>query len=155
MSLAYDNAQIYNNPWGYNGSLVPAALSGSVRASIRAILQTVPAYLGENWFYQRMTTGPADSPRTYGTPTTFAVHITGRTTGEEYDERRQVWLRKERARLRVSDALADLHQGDQVIDPAGTLYAVRGIESSGVGTIAYTIERDIPLKAGPDRAGGV
>ncbi len=155
MTLGYSNPQTYNNPWTYSGSLVPAALSTSVRSAMQTVLRTVPSILGENWWYQRLTSGPAAEARTYGTVTAVAVLVSARITAEEYDERNSVWKRRERARLRTSDVLADLHQGDQVIDPNGVFYAVSGIESSGTGTIAYSIVRDIPLRAGPNRGGGV
>lgn len=155
MSTGYNSSQTYNATLTYAGLTAPVSLSTSIRSAMQAILRTVPGILGENWWYQRLTSGPAAEARTYAAMTVVAVHVTGRTTLEEYDDRRQMFVRKERARMRLSDALADLHQGDQVIDQTGLVYAVRGIEASGVGTIAYTIERDLPLVASPPRNGGV
>ncbi len=155
--IGYDADIAYNaGTWTYAGAAAaPTPLTGSFQTAIRTILRTVPSLLGANWYYSRLTSGPASQTRTHSTPTVFAVLVTNRTTVEEYDNDRQAWTRRERARARCSDALLDLHQGDQLIDPDGVVWAVMGMLSSGIGTTAYHIERVIPLQAAPNRRGGV
>lgn len=156
MALVYNAPIAYDSPWTYAGSLVALdAPAESLEDVMQSILQTVPAFFGQSWYYRRLTSGPAAQARTYGTMTQVTVQISGRNTVEEMDEPSGRWRRIERAKLRTSDALADLHQGDQVIDPNGLAWAVMGIASSGIGTVAYTIERDLPLVASPNRRGGV
>jgi hypothetical protein len=174
-TLGYNAAVGYDDAfWYYDGAMVaapsaPGSVQGAIQTALRAVpgyldaatatlqaaLRSVPGVLGVTWYYRRLTSGPTAETRTYGTQATFVVLVTGRTTLEDYNESGEVWRRVERARLRTSDALADLHQGDQVIDASGNFWAVMGIESSGIGTEAYRIERHIPLAASPNRHGGV
>jgi predicted deacylase len=130
----------------------------TLRADIQASLRGVIADQGETWQYRRLTSGPSANTRTYGSWTNVTAHASDRAAPPEWDAERNVWKRVERLRFRVSDALADLHQGDQVKDPAGTVYALTGISSNApnTGTIAYDCERAVPLKieAG-SREGGV
>lgn len=127
-------------------------------ADIRTTLQSVITdVLSEAWYYRRLTSGPATETRTYGTWTAVQALGTAQTTDEQYDERRQAFKRRETIRVRVSDALADLHQGDQFKDAAAIIWAIDGIASraANCGTVAYSASRDIPLLASPARDGGV
>lgn len=124
--------------------------------TIQTALRTVPGLLGVACYYRRLTSGPsvAAADRTYTEWMSVTAHITGRTTLEE--EVDGVWRRREIARTRVSDAVNEWHQGDQFKDNSTTVWAVMGIISSGIGTAAYQIERDIGLRAeGASRKAGV
>ena len=130
----------------------------SLRSDIRDSLRTAHDLLCETWQYRRLTSGPAASARTYGSWTDMLANATGRAAPQEWDDVRRVWKRAERLRIRVSDTLADLHQGDQVKDPDSTVYAVGGVASNApnTGTVSYECERSVPLKAEAEsRNGGV
>jgi hypothetical protein len=134
----------------------------TLREDMRSALQEIPGFLGESWEFRQMTSGPAVamSARTYGSWTAVTAHVTGRSNLEQYDDNRGD-KRVEVGVFRVSDASTVLHQGDQVRDTTTTVnnpnlwWAVMGVKSSGIGTIAYMIQRDIVLKGGPNRNGGV
>ncbi len=125
---------------------------------IQTALRAVPTYFAPTagWSYRRLTSGPAAEERTYGAWTSVDAHVTGKSTTEAYDDQ-SAHARKEVARFRVSSALAELHQGDQVKDgqTKPIVWAVMGIVSSGIGTTAYMIERTIDLRAELNRQGGV
>lgn len=174
-TLSYDAAVGYDDPiWTYDGAMVaPASPAGSVNGAIvsalqavpgilaglesvfQSVLRPVPGVLGVTWYYRRLTSGPANQTRSYGMTTSFVVHVSNRRTREEYNERGQLSARIEEAQVRTSDVLADLHQGDQVIDADGNFWSVSGMASSGYGTKAFAISRRIPLKASPERGGNV
>lgn len=122
------------------------------RADIQAALQTVVAILGETWQYRRRTTGPVASPG-YSAWADVTVCASSRSAPPEWDDKRSLWKRVDRTRARVSDALAELHNGDQLRTPDGTVWAVLGIASNALssGTIAYDCERHVPLRG---EAGG-
>lgn len=129
-----------------------------MRSEIQAALRGVIDTLGETWQYRRLTSGPSTNTRTYGSWTDVTASASGRSAPSEWDEAKSIWKRVERTRVRVSDALADLHQGDQLKHPDGDVYAIMGIASNALdaGTIAYDCERTKPLKAeAVDRDGGV
>lgn len=121
----------------------------TMRDDIRASLQAANDSIGESWQYRRRTSGPSAQSPSYGAWTAVTANPTGRAAPQEWDDRRQVWKRVERVRVRVSDALADLHQGDQLKDADGVTWAITGIASNALrtGTIAYECERAVPLKA--------
>ncbi len=130
----------------------------TLRAEIQTTLRGVIDMLGETWQYRRMTSGPAAATRTYGSWTNVTTHASGRSAPQEWDERRNAWKRVERVRVRVSDALADLHQGDQFKAPDLAVFAVQGVASNApnTGTVAYDCERTVPLKVDAgNREGGV
>lgn len=130
----------------------------TLRADIQTALRSVITDLGETWQYRRLTSGPAAHNRTHGTWTDVTASASGRSDTMEYDEDRRQWTRREAITVRVSDALSDLHQGDQVKDPAGKIYAVQFVASNALdaGTIAYRCSVDVPLKSeGGNRQGGV
>lgn len=123
--------------------------------TIQTALRAVPGYLAPtaSWSYRRLTSGASAKERTYGAWTAVDAHVTGKTTTEDFDAQ-GVHRRREVARFRVSSALAELHQGDQVRDSSGNGYAVMGIVSSGIGTTAYMIEVDKSLRAESVNHGG-
>lgn len=131
----------------------------TLRADIQTALREVITDLGETtWYYRRLTSGPATATRTYGSWTAVTVHASGRSDQKEYDEDRRTWTRRETMIARVSDALADLHQGDQFKDAAGKIYAVESVASNAqnAGTIAYRLAYDVPLRVeAGNRNGGV
>lgn len=127
----------------------------TVNADIQAILRTVPGMLGvATWSYRRLASGPVADSRTYGSWTAFSALVTGRSNSELYEDATQTTRRVEKCRARTSDALADLHVGDQVKDANGETWAVMGILSSGIGTLSFDLQRDQPLAAKPNRPGG-
>jgi hypothetical protein len=128
----------------------------SLRTDIQGVLRGVPALLGETtWYYRRLTSGPVADPRTYGSWTAATVHASARTWVEQYDDSGKSHGRVEQQQVRQSDAVADLKPGDQFKDPDAVEWAITAIASSGVGTKAYTIQRQKNLKAGPDRGEAV
>lgn len=129
-------------------------LRDDIQASLRGVIDS----LGETWQYRRLTSGPATHTRTYGSWTDVTVSASSRSDMMEYDEDRRQWTRREAVTVRVSDALSDLHQGDQVKDPAGKVYAMQFVASNALnaGTIAYRCSNDVPIKSeGGNRQGGV
>lgn len=128
-------------------------------ADIQAATRQVVASgaLSEAWQYRLMTSSPATDARTYGSWLAIRALCTGRTMVQEYDDRGRGVIRREQARLRVSDASTALRNGDQVQDPAGSTWAVLGVasQSTGSGTVAYTIERAARMVVSPDRGGSV
>lgn len=127
----------------------------ALRDDIRTALREVVTTLGETWQYRRLTSGGAASVRTYSAWTDVTAHATARAWVQEWSDDRQAWQRIETQRVRVSDALDQLNTGDQFQDPDGVQWAVRAQPTSGVGSVAYTVERIIPLIADARRGGGV
>jgi hypothetical protein len=129
----------------------------SFRSNIQTAVRNVIAIAGETWQYRRLTSGAAASTRTYGTATDVTASISLRSAAEEFDEQRGGWKRIERAQLAISDALAELHQGDQVKDPNAVWWSIEGIVRSDerCGAIIYDIRREITLRAEANRQGGV
>jgi hypothetical protein len=128
----------------------------SLRDDIAAATRSVVTALGETWAYRRLTSGPAAETRTYGSWTDMTAHVSFETNAEGYGEQDYSVTRQETAKLRVTDALTRLQQGDQVRAPDGaTVWSVVGVSSSGVGTRGYQISRSVPLRGGPDRGGEV
>jgi hypothetical protein len=129
----------------------------TVRADIQTALRDVVTILAESWQYRRRTSGPSAQTPTYGTWTAVDAHPTGGGDQVDYDDARQTEKRVERMRVRVSDALADLHIGDQFKDTGSVVWAVIGVasKSPNTGTVSYACERAVPLKVGAgDRQGG-
>lgn len=133
----------------------------TVRDRIRAALGRVIDITGEGWYFRKLTSGPSVETRTYTAWVAMTAHVTGEVNSDAFDEPRSVWSSTEKARFRVAEADAILDNGDQIHDdPEGDLalvrvWAVTAVESSSVGTVAYTIERTIPLRVQPNRQGGV
>lgn len=129
-----------------------------LRADIQTTLREVVGStdnLGATWQYRALTNGPATQSPTYGSWTDIVGHLSGQMNNLDYDQDSGATTRMERARFRVSDASTILKQGDQLKDTASKVWAVVGVDSSGIGSVAYAIEYQVPLKAGPDRRGGI
>lgn len=122
-----------------------------------ALRGAITDVLSEAWYYRLLTSGPATETRTYGSWIAVQALGTGQTTAQEYDDRRQVFRRRETIFAMISDAVAVLNQGDQFKDASGIIWHIDGIASRahGFGTINYQASRDIPLQASPNRDGGV
>lgn len=135
----------------------------SVRSRIQAVLGRVITIHGETWSYRKLMSGPSADPRLYTAWTPITAHVTGRVDADAFDEQRSTWSSNEKGRFRVAEADAILNNGDQVVlDPLGgdeevlaRVWAITATESSSVGTVAYTIERVIPLRVEANRQGGV
>jgi hypothetical protein len=128
----------------------------SLRDEIQATLRGVVSVLSETWQYRRRTSGPS-AQTAYGAWADIEAHATGGGDQTDYDDARQTEKRVERMRVRVSDALADLHIGDQLKDAGSVVWAVIGIasKSPNTGTVSYSCERAVPLKVSAgDRQGG-
>lgn len=132
----------------------------TINASMRTALRRVPGLLGETWTWRLRTSGPGVEPVTYGSTSTMSALLTGMRVALEDDTRTGSRKRIARARLRVSDAIV-LPFGAEAIAPDGTVWAVGGqvgdgpVESSGVGTVAYHLQREATSAAGMNRGGGV
>lgn len=130
----------------------------SLRSEIQDAMRSVVAALGETWQYRLRTSGPSVQTATYGAWANVTAHATGLGAPQEWDDKRQAWKRVERIRVRISDAVAVMHQGDQLKDTASVVYAVEGIASNApnTGTVAYDCARTVPLKgeAGGGRSAG-
>lgn len=130
----------------------------SLRSEIQSALRGAIDTLGETWQYRRRTSGPANPTESRDAWADVVVHATSRATPQEYDEDRRLVKRSEKCQIRISDALADLHAGDQFKDPNGVVWAVNGVASNAqaTGTVAYECTRAVPLKAeASDRKSGV
>lgn len=113
------------------------------------------AYLSQPHQFKRLTSSPAnEGTRTYGTATAFSGVLTNRQMMEEYDEKHGSWVRREHMTLRI-DETTILKLGDLVVDVYSVEWAVSGIMSGAYGSTRYTLSRDIPLVAAPNRNGGV
>ena len=101
----------------------------TLRTDIEAATRSVVTALGESWSYRRLTSGPAEQTRTFGSWTTVVGHVSGRNDALAYDEGSDASTRTERGTLRVSDALT-LYQGDQVRNPDGVTVAIIPLQHS-------------------------
>ena len=120
-----------------------------------ATLSTVPTTLGHAIQYATLTSNPAAlGNRTWAAFVVSTGLIQGRAFSEEYDANRNAYVKRERAELWCAKSLV-LSVGDLVKDQNGVEFGVIGAAPSGVGTWAYTLARDLPMVAGPDRNGGV
>ncbi len=130
----------------------------SLRADIQTALRAANDAIGESWYYRRRTSGATGS-KTYGTWTSVTVNATSRILGQEWDDKRGAFKSTNRMKARISDAVSELEQGDQLKDPAGVVYAVMGVaaQAANTGTLAYEIARDVTMRgeAGPGRDGGL
>jgi hypothetical protein len=129
----------------------------TTRQDIQSFLRSVISDLGEAWAYKRRTSGPTAPPTYDANWTTVQAHATGHTTAQEFDDRRQAMKRTETASLRLLDTVTRLHDGDIVQDPETDVWYVLGIASraSRTGTVRYLIQRDVPMRAEPQRGGSL
>jgi hypothetical protein len=153
VALAYRNDQTYRTFWTYRGKF-PAPTPGSIRTQMLAVLATVPALLGETWYYQIRTNNAATVTGTFSTPRQIQCLPSGRTTTEPFENDRGQWMRKEMVHVRMAYTAPFLHIGDQMIDPLGGFWALA--DSSGdYITIKHMLVRDIPVLVTPNRGSGV
>lgn len=127
---------------------------------IRAGTRQVVAALGEAWTYKSRSSAPGVEPVTWGAAVPFVALPSGRRVMLEDDGRTTSRKRVERQRLRCSD-LVVIPVGAEAIDPTGVVWSVAGpsgeshIESSGPGTIAYHLQRELTSATGTNRGGGI
>ncbi len=133
----------------------------TIRSQMQRAMARVIRVHGRIWYYRKLTSGSSVDPRLYTAWAAIVAHDTGGTSDESFDEPRSSHSLKIKARFRVAESDAVLTNGDQVSDDVEgdplliKVWAVTGIESSSVGTVAYTIERMLPLRVEPNRQGGV
>lgn len=155
MALLWDNPQQWDSSYSWEGGIAAASTVSQARRSMQGALQQIPTLVGEQWQFQFLTSGPAAQNKTWTAPVLLPVHPTHRSTSEAYQDSGGEWTRKERVHLRLSDGYDLMHNGDLAIDPNGNFWAYEAIASSGIGTTAYWFHRDVPLRAGGNRGGGV
>jgi hypothetical protein len=128
-----------------------------IRGNSQAVIASASG-LGRIWEYRRLTSNRAVEPRTYGVWTPFIALDTGGRAQQEYDEQRRGFMDVQVLQLRAmdSDPSPRLTPGCQVRVAGETeVWAVMGVNSSGPGTLAYTLKRDLPLLQDENRKGGL
>lgn len=129
----------------------------SLRDEIAAALRPVVGALtgiGATWTARARTSAPTVEPRTYGTAADLVGHQSGLQVMEEQNGD-GVWIRRFTCRFRTADNATRYSQGDQMCEPDGlTRWAVMGVASAGVGTVAYDLTRWVPLAMDANRVGG-
>lgn len=130
-----------------------ASYAGIIQANCQRVVTDLLAVAVQ---YCTLTSAPGVEPRTWSgwTPTTGV--LSAQTIAQEFDEARGEWVRRYRASIRTSDAVA-LKQGDQVQLADGTIWAVDAKLSGaiGYGSFKYGLVRDIgTLATGGDRKAG-
>ncbi len=128
----------------------------TINADIQAAMRSVLTTLGASWTYRALTSARDAETRTYGTPAAMTVHKVSEQNGLEFDDKKGAWVRRVRATIKVTDATA-LVVGDQAIDPDGKHWHVDGSSDGSAidGITRYALSREIPIKGGADRGGGV
>jgi hypothetical protein len=156
-ALAFRNGGTYRHPYGYRGLVVnPTPQTSVLRTQVRSTLQGVPTNIGELVWFQSRSSGPSVQTPVFGGMQAIWAHISERRHVEQYDEHLGAWMRLESAKVRISDASPTFYQGDIMTDPLTFhRWAVVGVASSGVGTIAYALERKVPIKTGPNRGDAI
>lgn len=128
----------------------------TIKAQTAAVLGLGPAGMVEGWQYRALSGLPTAQPRAYTDWGEIHGLPSERRVVETYDADRQVSARQETQKFRVNQYQPILYPGDQLQDPAGLVWAVLGTQSSGPGTVAYQIAREIGmLGQAADRKGGV
>lgn len=125
-----------------------------IRASLRRVVGNYGESLGRTWQYRRMTSSAAAEPRTYSAEwVDFVALDTTGSFSEVFDQDRGEYKKAWVQRLRAADDDPSpwLCLGSQVKDPDGNVWAVVGVQSSGIGTVAYSLTKDVGRKGGPDR----
>lgn len=118
-------------------------------------LARVPVFMGEALSYRTLTSDPNVESRSHSSYTAFTGLITSRTSRNEWDDRRASFVRVETTTLIAPSTIA-LKQGDQIKDGSNIIWAIDTIDSSGPGTITYTMKLAVSTMAtGGDRGGGV
>ena len=129
----------------------------SIQARLRLVVS--PQSLGvDSWRYRRLTSPYGVEPRTYSTGWNKMGGLpTGQAFRQFYDENSKQWRQGQFQRFRMpdNDPLPWLSLGDQLQDPGQAVWAVVEQPTSGPGTVAFTIERDLQLYGDAGRKGGV
>lgn len=104
--------------------------------------------------YRKLTSKASAEPRTYGDWLDITGLFSQGKTSQVFDVEKNVYKDFTNASFRTADTEPALDIGDQVMDSAGLSWAVAGVLSSGPGSIAYSMAREIGLIASRDRKGG-
>jgi hypothetical protein len=113
--------------------------------------------IAEAWEHRRLTSKPSVDPRVYGEwDELFGIATQGRET-ESYDPDKGTYKKYMNSSFRYSTQHTSLQIkiGDQIKSPEGLTWNVVGTLSSGPGTVALNIGREIGLISGPDRKAGL
>jgi hypothetical protein len=124
------------------------------RQVIRDNSRATVGLLAETWQSRLLTSSPAAETRTWGAWGDVQVHASNDRSQQTYNALAGDYRRQSSQRVRISDATAKLREGDQLKDPAGLIWNVAGIGSSGPGTVAYDLTLDTPLLQEAERGGG-
>jgi hypothetical protein len=127
-----------------------------IAANSRRVVDSGSASSATEFEYRRLTSNRGVEPRTWTAWRPFTGLPTAGRSTETWDELRKVFKNVETLTLRSPDNLPSpvLTQGDQVRDSAGITWAVMGTGSSGPGTVAYSMQRETPLRGDEARQGG-
>lgn len=109
---------------------------------------------GETWTYAPLSSLPGIKPPTYGTAVAFTYARTvSRNAGQEWDERSNSFIRRERVTITTNGITMVANQGDEISD--GTLkWAIESF-IIGYSHTHWTLIRDLPHIQSRPAQGGV
>lgn len=111
--------------------------------------------LTDIWQYRKLTSKQSATPRVYGDwYDIVGLSSQGKTT-QIFDTEKNVYKNYSNMSFRTADTEPSLTAGDQVMENSGLVWHVVGVLSSGPGSIAYSLARELGVGANPDRKGGV
>ncbi len=133
------------------------SLLDHIKQRCGGVVGVSPYSIGEYWEYRLLTSKPSADPRTYGDWDAIHGISTQGAETQTYDEDRKVFKKYMNSsfRYQTGSLTKAVRIGDQVKDPEGLVWDIVGMLSSGPGTIALNIGREIALISGPDRKGGL
>jgi hypothetical protein len=128
----------------------------TVRDDIATACRSVVTALGQTWQYRKRTNAGSTQTATFGSYVDITGHATAATYDQQWSEEHREFRKREIVRVRVLDTAAALTNGDQMKSPAGVVYAVEALDTTGVGSIRYRCARDLGvLQQASGRNGGV
>lgn len=124
-----------------------------IRETMRLVL--APNELSDTFQYRKLTSKPSAEPRTYDEWYDIVGLPSQGKTSQIFDEKKGVYKNYSNMSFRTADTEPSLEPGDQVMETTGRVWNVIGVLSSGPGSIAYSLGREIGVMASRDRKGGV
>lgn len=122
----------------------------------QALRMVVGDFLSTKAQYHSMLSNAVTEPREYGPWLAITGVLAGGTARQDYDQQRGRYQTVSLISYRVRDSGPKLKQGDQVKLADGIIWNVVGIDSSGPGSIRYSLERVAgSIVAGGDRGAAV
>lgn len=111
--------------------------------------------LTDIWQYRKLTSKQSATPRIYGEwYDIVGLSSQGKTT-QVFDTEKNVYKNFSNLSFRTADTEPVLVSGDQIMSNDGVVWNVTGVLSSGPGSVAYSLARELGVGANPDRKGGV